>query len=308
MSASVLVLATVLAAACGLGACGGSTVAAPTVQRTPSARATPTPPPATRPATTLTTTPPSTMPATTPPAVPAPPAASSRAPSGPVAGIVLHGPRTRRWVALTFDADMTVGMLRLLRSGGVRSWYDATLFAELRRTRTPATIFLTGLWTRQYPDVVRRLARDPRFELENHSLDHSGFEACYGLPIVGSAGRKRTEVVTAQAIIERVAHVRPHYFRFPGGCHTAADVRLVRSLGERPVQWDVVSGDAFEPDPAVIVRDVLAGVRPGSIVIAHCIGGRNAPATAAAMRVIIPALRARGYRFVTVARLLRERP
>jgi peptidoglycan/xylan/chitin deacetylase (PgdA/CDA1 family) len=46
-------------------------------------------------------------------------------------------------------------------------------------------------------------------------------------------------------------------------------------------------------------------VRPGSIVIAHCVGAPNAPATAAAMRVIIPALRARGYRFVTVERLLR---
>jgi peptidoglycan/xylan/chitin deacetylase (PgdA/CDA1 family) len=72
------------------------------------------------------------------------------------------------------------------------------------------------------------------------------------------------------------------------------------------VQWDVISGDAFERDPAVIVRAVLGQVRPGSIVIAHCIGAPNAPATAAAMRVIIPALRARGYRFVTVAQLLSE--
>jgi peptidoglycan/xylan/chitin deacetylase (PgdA/CDA1 family) len=81
----------------------------------------------------------------------------------------------------------------------------------------------------------------------------------------------------------------------------------VRSLGEQPVQWDVVSGDAFQRDPQVIVRSVLAAVRPGSIVIAHCIGAPNAPATAAAMSVIIPALRARGYRLVTLAQLLGKR-
>jgi peptidoglycan/xylan/chitin deacetylase (PgdA/CDA1 family) len=210
-------------------------------------------------------------------------------------------------VALTFDADMTVGMRNLLRRGVVRSWLDAALIAQLRRTRTPATIFLTGLWTAQYAGVVRQLAADPLFELENHSLDHAGFAGrCYGLPAVVSAVGKRTEIVAARTIIERVAHVRPRYFRFPGGCHTEGDIRLVRSLGERPVQWDVVSGDAFQRDPRVIVRSVLAAVRPGSIVIAHCVGAPNAPATAAAMSVIIPSLRARGYRLVTLAQLLGE--
>jgi peptidoglycan/xylan/chitin deacetylase (PgdA/CDA1 family) len=188
----------------------------------------------------------------------------------------------------------------------VRSWKDDALFAKLRATKTPATIFLTGLWTREYAGFVRRLTADPLFELENHSLDHAGFEShCYGLPAAVSGPSKRSEITAARAIIERVAHVRPRYFRFPGGCHTTADARLVRSLGEQPVQWDVVSGDAFERDPSVIVRAVLSQVRPGSIVVAHCIGAPNAPATAAAMAVIIPALRARGYRFVTLAKLLR---
>jgi len=228
---------------------------------------------------------------------------------GPVpASIIKHGPRTRRWVALTFDADMTRGMRAMLRSGRVRGWYDAALFAELRATRTPATIFLTGLWTRQYPEIVRGLARDQLFELENHSLDHAGFlTPCYGLPTVSGQPSKRQEIAAARATIEHVAGVVPRYFRFPGGCQTQADVRLVASYGERPVGWDVVSGDAFQPDPAPIVRAVLAGVQPGSIVVAHCVGAPNTPATAAAMTTIIPALRARGYRFVTLRRLLSAR-
>ena len=196
-------------------------------------------------------------------------------------------------------------MQALLRAGRVRGWYDGALFDELRRTRTPATIFLTGLWTQTYPDVVRRLAAEPQFELENHSLDHAGWTAsCYGLPTITGEAPKRVEIASARAIIERVAHVTPRFFRFPGGCERASDVRLVESYGERPVGWDVVSGDAFQPDPRVIVRAVLAGVRSGSIVVAHCIGAPNTPATAAAMRVIIPALRSRGYRFVRLDQLL----
>jgi peptidoglycan/xylan/chitin deacetylase (PgdA/CDA1 family) len=200
---------------------------------------------------------------------------------------------------------MTPLMRSMLRSGRQRSWIDERLFAELDRTRTPATIFLTGLWTETYPDRVRRLAADPLYELENHSMDHAGWERpCYGLASVPNDAAKRSEVTAAAAIIQRVAGVRPHYFRFPGGCSNAADRTLVAKLGERPVAWDVVSGDPFNPRTAAIVQAVLAGVRPGSIIVAHCIGPPNAPATAQAMAQIIPDLRARGYRFVTVRDLL----
>src|SRR3989442_14161997 len=37
---------------------------------------------------------------------------------------VTHGPRSHRRVALTFDADMTEGMLGLLRTRRVRRYYD----------------------------------------------------------------------------------------------------------------------------------------------------------------------------------------
>jgi len=240
----------------------------------------------------------------TPSPTPVSPPHVTRAPPTP-AGLVLHGRRTRRWVALTFDADMTVGMRAQLRAGRVGGWYDEALFHELKATRTPATIFLTGLWTVQYAGRVRALAKDPLIELENHSLDHAGFlTPCYGLPTVATERQKRTEIEAATQIIRRVAGASPRYFRFPGGCHTTDDVRLVRSFGERPVQWDVVSGDAFQRDPGVIVRQVMTHVKPGAIVIAHCIGAPNTPATAAALARIIPALRARGYRLVTLSQLL----
>jgi hypothetical protein len=47
---------------------------------------------------------------------------------------------------------------------------------------------------------------------------------------------------------------------------------------------------------------VLTGARPGSIVVMHA-NGRGTH-TAEALRTIVPRLRAAGYRFVTVDRLL----
>ena len=52
---------------------------------------------------------------------------------------------------------------------------------------------------------------------------------------------------------------------------------------------------------------MLAQVRPGSIIISHDGGGRRAE-TLAAYPSIIAALRARGYRIVTVPELLGLRP
>lgn len=196
-------------------------------------------------------------------------------------------------------------MLAQMRAGRAAPQIDRRLFDVLRATRTPATIFLTGLWTQKYARFARGLARDPLFELEDHSYDHRAWTTdCFGLPYVTTAAGKTAEVSATQRTVARVTGVTPRYFRFPGGCALARDRKRVARLGLRTVGWDVVSGDAFQSDPRVIVREVLASVRPGSIVVAHCIGAPNTPATGAAMAEIIPALQRRGYRFVTVRRLL----
>jgi len=239
-----------------------------------------------------------------------PPAVTATTPAPrPSAKLITHGPRTRKEVALTFDADMTKEMLAQLRAGTQKTWIDHALFDELDATHTPATIFLTGLWTKEYPAFVRKLARNPRYELENHSYDHLAWTSdCYGLPTVDGDAAKRAEVVDTQREIAKVAGVTTKYFRFPGGCQTRPDRRIVARAGESPVQWDVVSGDPANPNTQAIVDQVLSQVQPGSIVIAHCIGAPNAPQTAAAMTQIIPALKQRGYTMVTVERLLADRP
>jgi peptidoglycan/xylan/chitin deacetylase (PgdA/CDA1 family) len=57
-----------------------------------------------------------------------------------------------------------------------------------------------------------------------------------------------------------------------------------------------------------VAREVLDGVRPGSIVVLHLVGAPNAPATAEALREILPKLRDRGYQPVTLEDLLGAPP
>lgn len=241
---------------------------------------------------------------------PAPAALHSSAlrPSLDAPGIVTHGPRTlkaspSREVALTFDADMTPGMEGELRSRKVRSFDNETVVQALEKTNTPATFFLTGMWAQVYPASALALARHPGFEIEDHSYDHPGFsQPCYGLSMIPNA-QKTADIERSQRAIETATGDTPRYFRFPGGCAAEGDVQKVEAAGLTPVHWDVIGGDANQPDPAVIVKDVLGRVRGGSIVVLH-VSGSHAPATGLALPAIIKGLRAEGYTLVTVKTLL----
>lgn len=231
------------------------------------------------------------------PLPPPPPAARL----GP--GILTRVGTARRVVALTFDFDMTPGMLHRLRSGEVRAWYDPAVFEVLRRERVPHTIFLTGLAAVAYPELSRALARDPLVEIGDHSYRHFAFAPdCFGLPVLDQA-RAPADVEQAQQAIRAATGVTPRYFRFPGGCAGPGSVAMVTGFGLRVVHWDVASGDAFNPVAASVIAQVEAHARPGSIVLFH-VGGPNAPRTAEALRAVIPYLRAEGYRFATVTGLL----
>jgi peptidoglycan/xylan/chitin deacetylase (PgdA/CDA1 family) len=224
-------------------------------------------------------------------------------PARPSTGILRRVETRQKVVALTFDFDMTPGMLQRLRSGQVRAWYDPAVFEILRRERVPHTIFLTGLAAVAYPRLARAFARDPLVEIGDHSYRHFAFAPdCFGLPALDQAGA-RADVERAQQAIRAVTGVTPRYFRFPGGCTGPGSAAMVAGLGLRVVHWDVASGDAFNPVTAAIVAHVEAHARPGSIILFH-VGGPNAPRTAEALRAVIPYLRAEGYRFATVTGLL----
>ncbi len=235
------------------------------------------------------------------PAEPSPrpsPAASSLDP-------VRHGPRKTAMVALTFDADMTSYMEGQLDRGEVDSYANPRLIAELRRLKVPATFFMTGLWIERYPRVAAGLAADPLFEVADHSYDHKAFTTpCYGL---GRTDDMRRSLRRTEALLDRLDPRHPRFFRFPGGCFDRAALKAVAAEGLTPVQWDVISGDAFATSADAIVRQTLAGVRGGSVVALHLGGGKPSGLTDDALPAIVRGLGERKLRPVTLSTLLGRR-
>ncbi|WP_308296108.1 polysaccharide deacetylase family protein [Streptomyces sp. ISL-96] len=216
-----------------------------------------------------------------------------------------RAPDTRtKTVALTFDADMTAD--QGARAARGEHFDNPALIASLRSLKVPATVFMTGRWAEEYPDQARSIGRDPLFEIANHSYSHHAFKSpCYGLPTV-SAQQMRADVERAFAAFRQAGarNVVP-YFRFPGGCYDDEALRALAPVKVTAVQWDVVSGDAFANDGNAVAEQVLADVRPGSLVVMHCTRSA-APVTEEAVRRIVPELRERGYRFVKVSELMKR--
>lgn len=219
--------------------------------------------------------------------------------------IIWHGPRDKKEIALTFDADMTPVMVDWLHNGQIATYDDTRITDFLTQHQIKATFFLTGLWIQSYPSATQELADNPLFELENHSYSHPSMAGyCFDQPQVPTSDYP-FEIEKTQSLLEQYTHQTPKYFRFPGGCYDQADLDLVKKEGLQIVHWDDVANDGFNNNEEQIVNNVLEEAQNGSIIVMH-MGSpdSNVPQTANALPAIIDVLQKRGFQFVTVADLL----
>jgi peptidoglycan/xylan/chitin deacetylase (PgdA/CDA1 family) len=230
------------------------------------------------------------------PAMPLAPVATARA------GIIrrVDLPAGEKAVALTFDLCQTVSPI---------AGYDGAVVDYLRAEDVPATFFACGRWLLTHRVRAEQLAADKRFLLANHSYDHPDL---HGAP----AARVQNEILLTEAALAAMrsaaasvcatgAATPPpmRLFRFPYGSCAPADVAAVNAIGSVVIQWDTVSGDPDGTSAKAIIRNVFSTVRSGSIVVMH--GNGRGTHTAAALATIIPKLRGEGYRFLTVADLIK---
>ncbi len=222
---------------------------------------------------------------------------------GKVPTVVSHGPRTGKRIALTFDSNMTDSMLRRLASGQTHSYASPEVIDELQKAKTPATFFLAGKWVEAYPQLTRRIAADPNFELASHSWAHEGFRAnCYDLGQIPRPDMA-ADVERSFQLLAQYTPNPSRYFRFPGGCYDQAALTAIAPVGCTVVEYDDVSGDAFGTNPKAIEAETVRQAHPGAIVVLH-ITGENSRLTAAALPGIMSQLRAQGYDLVTLGALL----
>jgi peptidoglycan-N-acetylglucosamine deacetylase len=177
--------------------------------------------------------------------------------------------------------------------------YTPGVLSVLERFHVPGTFFAIGKMERYFSASTSREIRDGDV-VGDHTENHPAMAQL-------SAHEQHEELFEQIARIELLEGPRPRLFRPPYGSFNATTMRELKALHLLMVLWSVDASDYLQPGVPQIVQRVLAGARPGAIVLMHD-GGGDRSQTIAALPTIIRELRARGFHLVTVPQLLIDDP
>jgi peptidoglycan/xylan/chitin deacetylase (PgdA/CDA1 family) len=157
------------------------------------------------------------------------------------------------------------------------------------------TFFVIGQCVEQNPALLRREVVEGH-EIGNHTWSHPNLAKL-------SDDGVRTQLQQTEDIIVKTIGIKPKLMRPPYGELTKRQRQWVnRDFGYKIILWDVDPVDWKRPGSNVVAQRIIAGARPGSIILSHDIH----PPTIAAMPQVFDTLLAKGFKFVTVSELISQ--
>src|SRR5579875_1638836 len=205
----------------------------------------------------------------------------------PTGQVVWDVATKKKMIALTFD-------------DGPSPTYTPQVLALLKQYNAHATFFQVGDKMERFPYIVRQVVQGGH-ELGNHSMTH---------PYENKAGleRMRLEISQADQIIQKYQPNRTKWFRPPGGYIDNALLQEAVKQGYKVVLWSYHQElkDWSMPGAQVMANHVIRNARNGDIILLHD-GGGNRSQTIQALKIILPALKQKGYQFVSVSELMESK-
>ena len=218
------------------------------------------------------------------------------------------GPLASSGPVLTWDGNRLVSRdipagkaIALSFDDGPDPRWTPRIATTLRRLGVTATFFVVGSEVVRHPHVVQELHRQG-FELGNHTFTHADLSALPGWERTLQIGL--TENALAGTVGLRARLVRPPYSSVPAAVtqrQADALAQLARE-GYDIALADFDGEDWRRPGVDAIVSAATPQRSTGGIVLLHD-GGGDRSQTVAALERLVPELRARGFRFVTVSEL-----
>lgn len=202
--------------------------------------------------------------------------------------VIWEIPVEKKLIALTFDdgphKELTPQILDLLKQ------YEAK-----------ATFFIVGNRIEQYWDILSRELNEGH-EIGNHTYNHVFFKQNV------SRQKIRVEIEKTKQKLNELSDTETKWFRPPGGYYNDEVVAVAKELGYTVVlwSWHQDTEDWNRPGVKKIANKVISNARNGDIVLMHDYV-LNSKQTLEALKLILPALKEKGFEFVTISSLLKEK-
>ncbi|MBE6575928.1 MAG: polysaccharide deacetylase family protein [Ruminococcaceae bacterium] len=185
-------------------------------------------------------------------------------------------------IAITFD-------------DGPHPRYTPQILSILEEFGVRATFFVVGENVEYYPDLIGRILAAGH-EIGNHTYDHGRMPR-------QTVEQMKKEILRTEGAVYELSDYRTKVLRPPEGMLNDSVIEAARALDYRVVLWNIDTRDWDHTPPEKIAEQILAQVQSGDIILMHDYIGRNSP-TPEALRLVLPELLRRGYRFVGISELL----
>lgn len=177
--------------------------------------------------------------------------------------------------------------------------YTPEVLSVLEREHVPATFFEVGVVERYFHASTATIV-GRGYPVGDHTQTHAPMSKL-------SPKGQQSQLLAQTAAIGDLGAPFPRLFRPPYGLWDSATLALLKRYRMLMVLWTVDTNDYQMPGVPTIVDRALQGAEPGGIILLHDAGGDRAQ-TVAALPIIIRGLRRRGYKLVTIPRLLLDNP
>ena len=198
-----------------------------------------------------------------------------------------QGHTKEKIIALTFDdgpGPFTPQILDLLKEHHAR-----------------ATFFMEGDQIPSYPQYAKAVA-DAGMEIGNHTWSHPDFHKVKEAP----AERLKEELQKTEDAIRKFSGVTARIVRMPHGYFNHSWLLpTLKEKGYALVHWTFGTDWFLKKTPEQMAAEYIKNAHPGAVFLFHD-GGRHREKTLAALKIVVPALEQKGYRFVAAEDLFKE--
>lgn len=200
--------------------------------------------------------------------------------------IIKKGNDEEKIIALTFD-------------DGPDEDYTPQILDILKKYNVKATFFVVGQKVGWNPEIVKREFEEGH-EIGNHTFSH--INVCHR-----SYNEIYTEINNTQDAIKKVIGKEPEIFRPPYRAINKEMCSIVKEKNMNIILWSNLDPrDWSNPGVYYIVNIIMNKVQNGNIILLHDYNNarKTTSQTIQALDIVIPKLKEKGYKFVTISQLV----
>lgn len=188
-------------------------------------------------------------------------------------------------------------LIALTYDDGPDASYTPQLIEYLEDNQVPATFYVCGNRVKEKPEIVNRLVA-AGFEIGNHTYSHPQLTKLSSEKIREQLQTTNDEIAAA-APEAKVPTMRP-----PFGAQNSTVRAICKDMGMKIILWDIDTEDWKKRSASYMTNLILKNARDGSIVLMHDRKHGGQSTVLETTKAVVPELRARGFKFVTVSDML----